>query len=102
MNEQSRDRLMLSGEEELMKLIQHGFHREVQSRERDRLFQMDYLQDGWSVMDIFFVQVTSPLSSNSLTPSIAVSFPSWSVDDRDWALGAVSSDHWTQTGESLF
>lgn len=56
-----RDRLMQLGEEELMKLIQQGFQSEIHSRERDHLFPIDYLQEGWSAMDIFFVQVSSPL-----------------------------------------
>ena len=58
-----RDRLMQLGEEELMKLIQQGLQTEINSRERDHLFPIDYLREGWSAKEIFFVQVTLPLLS---------------------------------------
>ena len=85
-----RDRLMQLGEEELMKLIQQGFQSEIKSRERDRLFPMDYLQEGWSMMDIFFVQVfiTSPLSTSSsrLILCLAIASSSWLINNLEWSL----------------
>lgn len=47
---------MVSGEEELLKIIQNGFQKEIISRKKENLFHKDYIAEGWSVMDIFFVQ----------------------------------------------
>jgi hypothetical protein len=81
---------MQLGEEELMKLIQQGLQTEINSRERDHLFPIDYLREGWSAMDIFFVQVTTPpsplLPSDDSCLSLAVTSPSWSPDNLHWSL----------------
>lgn len=58
--DQDRDRLMQIGEEELMKLIQNGLQLEVHAREHENLVPISYLQEGWGIMDAFFVQVRDP------------------------------------------
>lgn len=88
---------MQLGEEELLKLIQEGLKREVHSREKEKLFQIDYLQEGWSMMDTFFAQVTISCPSFSLlTSTLALIVPPWIIDNSHGSPGSVSNDFWSK------
>ena len=55
--DQDRDHWMSSGEEELLAMIQSGLHTEIIARQNEKLFHKDYLSEGWTILDAFFVQV---------------------------------------------